>query len=714
MHLITKQFLKKALILCQGFLFYSVSSSAQGNPSDTIIQRTAPTLEVSAFSFTLKSLKQPSAIQTLSVSKIGLSDHTSFQNALNTVPGVYFESRGNGGSPRLNIRGSMFRSPFGVRNVRMYWEDFVLTSPDGTTPIEVIDPNWIHSMDIIKGPSSVQYGNSTGGVIQMKSLNIPKLSYVKVKQLVGQWGTFQQHFTVSTPIPALFSFRFAQIDRQINIFASQSGTHGYREQEANARKQVLVVLRKTIKAPLLAWRFDGKFKAENISVFQWYQGGWQLPGSLNQQEFDQNPRQARPYSVNNNASLYRHRWMYGTGQNRTWNNFSLTWRAAVNGIYKVNPFGTSPMNQGYKDEKSSGSSALIRLNQIVLENNYFSWQLSAGGESQWEDYHINEYVNVLGRPGNAKYDFNVHYLQYFYYLNSQWRWKENWVVQIGAAQHTTNAEVNGRYGTNEEAGDIKWNPGITPRWAVSYSPWSWLSIYSSSSTGFSNPNAFEQVDFQNNRYNSDLRPERGRQLEWGAKWEWSAFEGEVTHYNQHMTNLIVPASIQTESPLSYVNNASGILKGWEVKLGKKWELEKHVWDISLSGHKADYEWTEYAGTDKNWNGKSIAGNALHAASGVIQYQYNDEWLIDLSNYWVDQMPLNNDNTVFSHAYNLTNLKLSQVTNGNQMKWKWELGVNNLFNTSYTSFWQWNDSNARYFNPAPTRNFYFAVTAYLLK
>ena len=706
--------LKWALIFCQGFFFFSSSAKAQAIANDSLPSKTSSTLEVNAFSYSLKRLMQPMSVGSIDLVQSKLTDGASLQNALNTIPGVYFESRGNGGSPRLNIRGSMFRSAFGIRNVRMYWEDFALTSPDGTTPMEVIDPNWIHSMDVFKGPSSVQYGNGTGGVVLMKSLNVSGLSFVKVKQLIGQWGAHQQHFTIVQSMPKLFKSNPGNNQRSISIYASRVGTNGYREQEANSRKQVMVVLRKFIKTPFLAWRYSGTFKGENISVFQWYEGGWQLPGSLNQQEMLFNPQQARPFSKANNASLYRRRWMYGSGQNRTWNKWSMNWRLSVNGVSKVNPYGTSPMNQGYKDEVSAGTNALLKINRVIFENNNMSWQCSAGGESQWEDYHIREANNVLGKPGATKYDFNVHYLQFFYYLNTQWRWKDKWVVQAGMAQHQTNAEVNGQFGAANQEGNMHWNPGVTPRWAITYSPFSSISFYTSSSWGFSNPNAFEQVDFQNNRYNAGLLPERGRQLEWGAKWMNSIFEGEITHYSQNMTQLIVPVAVQVDSPLSYNNNASGVFSGWEATLKKNWEINKHHFDCSLSGHQTNAHWVEYASSTSNWSDKRIAGNALHAVSGTLQYSFNDEWMLDFTHFWVDRMPLNNDNSVFSPSYNLTHLKLSQVINGKNIKWKCEWGVNNALNTSYTSFWQWNDANARYFNPAPSRNFYFGITAYLLK
>ena len=47
-------------------------------------------------------------------------------------PGVRMEER-SPGSYRLNIRGSSIRSPFGVRDVKIYYNEIPLTDPGGNT-----------------------------------------------------------------------------------------------------------------------------------------------------------------------------------------------------------------------------------------------------------------------------------------------------------------------------------------------------------------------------------------------------------------------------------------------------------------------------------------------------------------------------------------------------------------------------------------------------
>ena len=74
--------------------------------------------------------------------------------ALNALPGVLMETRGAGGSRRLNVRGSALRSPFAVRNTMLFVRGFLLTEADGTSPVEWLEPSWTGSMSLVSGAAA--------------------------------------------------------------------------------------------------------------------------------------------------------------------------------------------------------------------------------------------------------------------------------------------------------------------------------------------------------------------------------------------------------------------------------------------------------------------------------------------------------------------------------------------------------------------------------
>ena len=75
-------------------------------------------------------------------------------NALNALPGVLMETRGMGGSRRVNVRGSALRSPFAVRNTMLFVRGFMLTEADGTSPVEWLDPAWSGGMELVSGAAA--------------------------------------------------------------------------------------------------------------------------------------------------------------------------------------------------------------------------------------------------------------------------------------------------------------------------------------------------------------------------------------------------------------------------------------------------------------------------------------------------------------------------------------------------------------------------------
>jgi iron complex outermembrane receptor protein len=80
----------------------------------------------------------------------------SLVRSMNTLPGIRFEER-SPGSYRISIRGNLLRAPFGVRNVKVYWNNIPYTDLTGSTPINLLDLNNIGRVEVIKGPAGSVY-----------------------------------------------------------------------------------------------------------------------------------------------------------------------------------------------------------------------------------------------------------------------------------------------------------------------------------------------------------------------------------------------------------------------------------------------------------------------------------------------------------------------------------------------------------------------------
>ncbi|NNU33729.1 TonB-dependent receptor plug domain-containing protein [Mucilaginibacter sp. S1162] len=78
-------------------------------------------------------LSVPASVSVISPAQLKLQPDNSLVSAINTVPGVRMEER-SPGSYRLSVRGSLLRSPFGIRDVKIYYDELPLTDA-GAIPI---------------------------------------------------------------------------------------------------------------------------------------------------------------------------------------------------------------------------------------------------------------------------------------------------------------------------------------------------------------------------------------------------------------------------------------------------------------------------------------------------------------------------------------------------------------------------------------------------
>src|SRR5437773_8641398 len=154
------------------FLFFCLFITMVSKAQDTAATDSARILEtvtVKAFEQN-KQLKEVSAaVNVINASQMDRYSNTSLVPVINSTAGVRMEER-SPGSYRLNIRGSTLRSPFGVRNVKIYWNDIPLTDPSGNTYLNQLSFYNINSIEIIKGPASSLYGAGVGGAMLIHSL----------------------------------------------------------------------------------------------------------------------------------------------------------------------------------------------------------------------------------------------------------------------------------------------------------------------------------------------------------------------------------------------------------------------------------------------------------------------------------------------------------------------------------------------------------------
>jgi iron complex outermembrane receptor protein len=92
----------------------------------------------------------------------------NISESLGPVPGLLARDRQNYAQDvQISVRGFGARASFGIRGVRLYVDGIPATLPDGQGQITNVDLGSADRIEVLRGPFSALYGNSSGGVIQV-------------------------------------------------------------------------------------------------------------------------------------------------------------------------------------------------------------------------------------------------------------------------------------------------------------------------------------------------------------------------------------------------------------------------------------------------------------------------------------------------------------------------------------------------------------------
>ncbi|MBL0337033.1 MAG: TonB-dependent receptor plug domain-containing protein [Chitinophagaceae bacterium] len=196
---------------------------------------------------------------------------SSLLTALNTVPGVRMEER-SPGSYRISIRGSSLRSPFGVRNIKVYWNDIAVTDPGGNTYFNQFAANNFTFLEVVKGPAASMYGAGTGGLILLNSFGVWKPG-VTAEINGGSYGTLNIFGSLS----------WGDKEHKNMITGSRQQSDGYRDHTVMHRDN-------------FSWSSSLKSGKRSQTDFSLLYTNlyYQTPGALTLTEYKNNPRASRP------------------------------------------------------------------------------------------------------------------------------------------------------------------------------------------------------------------------------------------------------------------------------------------------------------------------------------------------------------------------------------------------------------------------------------
>ncbi len=682
---------------------------------------TLPTITVTATRDRRDVLDVPTAIYKVEIPDQQNNANIDLAEILQGVPGLQVKNRENFAQDlQLSIRGFGARSTFGVRGIRMYVDGIPATMPDGQGQTSNIDLNSLSNIEVLTGPFSSLYGNSSGGTILTETRTGEGRDSVTVG--VGAGSHDQQQVTLSAQGGADQANQPAYY-----ISNSYMQTDGYREHSGAD---------KVLQNAKLTWDLD------DGSEINWVVNRVKInaddPQGLDRPQWEANPKQ-----VNDSNNIYNVRKSLDQLQT------GLTWQKPISdkqSLYAMTYLGQREMTQyqsipkcatnkdtGECIPKTSQLNTYHAGGVIDFDRTYYGVDLRWMAEDLFSHLDValglafdrmdedrQGYENFdssgnYGVKGDLRRDEDNSMWNLDPYLQASWAFNPAFSVDAGlrysnvrydSDDHYIVVETNESKGNPDDSGKVdydQWLPSAALNWKIS----DHLNSYIAYGKGFETP-TFTEMAYRPDGLsgvNTDLKAATSDTYELGLKSR--SYLGLITgalFYTETRDDIV---SADDDNRRSTYRNADqtlrqGVELAWQKMLWKDLSLQAsyHYIDATFD---ADIPAIDDESEDIV-KGTNIPGIAKNQAYLGLNWKASEGLRAGLDMRYVDQVYVNDENSDVAPSYAVVGMSVGYTWLLDDWQVNSYARVNNLFDGNYVGSVIVNDRNRRYFEPADGRNF----------
>jgi len=632
--------------------------------------------------------------------------------ALVRVPGVVAHNRQNYAQDlQISVRGFGTRSTFGVRGIRLYSDGIPATMPDGQGQLSHFDLGSADHIEVLRGPFSALYGNSSGGVIALFTEDGKPGTALGADVTLGGFGTRRTGLKVSG----------AQDGVNYVVSGGDLRTDGYRDHSAAQRDN-----------------FNGKlrFDLDDVSQLTLVANTVYLtaddPLGLTRAQYDEHPSAAGDGAIAFDTRKTVRQQQAGLNYRRQIDDDDTLKAMLYRGHRSTTQFQSTPASAQASPASAGGVIDLDR-NYWGLDSNW-TWrndfagaplQITGGlsydtlGETR-EGYQ-NFVGNVTGIRGAQRRDEVNTVWNFDQYLQGQLELGEHWLLMAGIRNSAVHVRSRDHYivpGNGDDSGSVNYR-ATTPVFGITYEINEALNLYASYGRGFETPTlnelAYRSTSGTLTGLNLDLKPSRSSHYEAGLK----ARLGDALKFN------LAAFHVNTSNELVVEQNKNGRSVYQNVGRTRRTGVEASVegsWDNGI-GVQLSYTLLRalYARDFNSCNGSDCSvvvpsGNRLpgvpaSALYGEVSWKHaRSGFSTALETRSEAKLYVNDINSDSTSGYTIFNVRagFEQVFDG--WRFKEFVRVENLADRKYAGSVIVNESNGRYFESAPGRNNYAGLSA----
>ncbi|MES2278722.1 MAG: TonB-dependent receptor [Bacteroidota bacterium] len=680
----------RAVLLC--LLLPLCAANAQSHTDKNTIADTLKTVNIKAYLFNQPLLSIPASISVLNPVQLKLQADNSLVPAMNTIPGVKMEER-SPGSYRLSIRGSLLRSPFGVRDVKVYFDEIPLTDAGGNTYLNAIDINSVRSLEILKGPDGSLFGANSGGVLILRpTANYLDTNYASVGLNGGSYGLLHENAKLQN----------STANNQFNFSQAYQSYGGYRQHSYMDRQYFQAVDKYNISAK------------DQLKALALYSNlNYETPGGLTLAQMQADPQSARlatktvPGAIEQQIRISTKVFLGGlVNEAQLGNHLKNVTSLSTMHVDFANPFITN------YEQRAENTYSLRSYFELANGQNGYNWKLNLGLEWQQTNAAINNYDNNAGVKGNPQKLDKVNSNQHFIFGRYTADIDARLHVEAALSLNYYDYDFKNIYPLNQASfTDRGFSPQLMPRLALSYQLTNDFIARASVSRGYSTPTTAE-VRPTDNVVNTSLQAQTGWNYETGLRLrnhdETLLLDASVFYYR--IQNSIV-RRLHPDETEYYVNAGGTNQTGFELAF-TDWLIRQNSTQFirglqfTTAYTLSSYFFRDYTDATTNYSGNPLTGVPRHVIVSSVQLKLPQQFYAFIQHNYTASIPLNDAHNVFAPQYHLLQAKAGwQHSISHKTQLEIYAGADNLLNARYSLGNDLNAVGSRYFNPSPLRNYF---------
>ena len=684
-------FRKKAIALFASSIFIKPALANQPEyeapPLDEIV--------VSASGYEQKILDTAASINVVNRNQIQNGQAMdNLAEPLNRVPGIFALNRQNYAQDlQISSRGFGANSTFGTRGIKIFVDNIPGTVADGQGQISHIDLPSTERIEVMRGPYSVLYGNSSGGVISIFT------------QDGGPNKGVEPYFEVGSYSQRKAGVKASGIYRDTNYLLDVGDFHtnGYREHSVADRFNANSKLKFKMGGDTIV-----TFIANNVNLSA------QDPLGLTSSQLAANPKQAGNSAISQNTRKSVLQSQTGATIDTRVDQENQLLFTPYYGQRHVTQFLAAQSNGVIDLQRNfyGMDSKWVHKSQMLE----MPFTLVGGVDMNENDDQRMTYQNNGGVQGALGQNYRMSAKNFDQYSHLDWRLLERLSLNMGARNSTTTLSSisNSPALSNTSSGSNTYQ-ALTSMMSLQYFLTELSNVYVSYGSSFDTP-TLNQVTYNSNFSSSNfgLSAATTKQLEVGFKSKVSkSAQVNVALFNANTTNdIVVGASSfgRTAFTNAPKTNRQGMELGSQFKLPYDFEMNLAYTWLNATVKEA-YSYTYQATGIPTTTNVVLSGNRIPGVpnqglfSELLWVKPNKSMEAAVEARVNGSMAVNDINSLsMANGYAVMNIRgvLRQELSGGWSSSQF-FRVNNILDRSYVGSVIVNQASSQFYEAAPGRN-----------